>query len=301
MDADFITLFHFTRAENLSDIITNDRLKLMEAGRSNDPFEMNPTFEPPKDCSYSIERCLLSMKNSWPNIVEERSVPSLCFSANVSSILMWSHYAHAHTGVCLAFRFPVLKLTEHPEHLIVDIGDGKFAQLCPMLYPQKRVKASDYLHEKENKWIDYDYQGLYSRLACSKPVCWAYEKEFRMFLAGDNTRTICNSSMFTSQVLSKLTGVILGTRCRLTRREVETMLASSKRFKQNWHEKDVVRASLHSTRNEIKADNSLIYRDMPDEEYKKYASNRENILTSRDLLGCILIRKQIEQDAEQDE
>lgn len=289
MELDTITLYHYTKAENLPDIIAKGRMKLMEAGRSNDPFEMNPTFSLPcEGASLFLERNLLYMKNSWREFMEDRSVPSVCFSASISSLLMWSHYAQAHTGVCLAFRFPLIKATQYPELLLVDLGDGAYAQLSPIIYTSERIKASDHLRQNADNSISYDLMGLLAKLVCSKPKEWEYEKEFRMFLPCDKSRTYSYPAMFTSQLLSALTGVVLGNNCRFTLREVETMLASSKSYANDWDNMSVVRAKLHSEENLVKSDDACTFSDMNETEYMHYIHNRLK-LTSNGELGSALI------------
>ncbi|MBN1460109.1 MAG: DUF2971 domain-containing protein [Armatimonadetes bacterium] len=87
-----------------------------------------------------------------------------CFSAIADSLLMWSHYAGGHTGICLEFdtRFAPFShahqvtYSDMPSHSVVDIIGGKTGALEPMIL----TKAS----------------------------CWSYQREWRLFVS-DGGRT----------------------------------------------------------------------------------------------------------------
>jgi hypothetical protein len=84
-----------------------------------------------------------------------------CFSASENILLMWSHYAGRHTGVCLKFdiekdiiAFKAPYLVEYPEHL----------------------PRYDYF----GKSLKRPHSGIMQHLYAIKSRDWAYEKEIRI-------------------------------------------------------------------------------------------------------------------------
>ncbi len=83
--------------------------------------------------------------------------PMLCLSAVADNVLMWSHYAAEHSGVCLEF-------------------DGKcpiFEQATPVTYSSERVRINV---------IDNDYSSR--AVLLTKSLDWHYEQEWRLIEVG---------------------------------------------------------------------------------------------------------------------
>ena len=89
-----------------------------------------------------------------------------CFSAEYDHLLLWSHYAKSHTGVCIGFDmvelFYIIAQDSHPERLIrkVDYRD----ELLPFPYMKGRQEATI-------RWMT------------TKSKVWDYEKEIRIILS----------------------------------------------------------------------------------------------------------------------
>ncbi|MBK5497429.1 DUF2971 domain-containing protein [Peribacillus sp. TH14] len=88
-----------------------------------------------------------------------------CFSEEVNSILMWSHYAYNHTGICIEYN---LKQCEE--------NDVLTRCLHPVNYTNKLFDIADYIKKgKENlNTLFITYCGI------SKSMDWSYEKEWRL-------------------------------------------------------------------------------------------------------------------------
>jgi len=85
----------------------------------------------------------------------------LCFSRNWDNLLLWSHYAASHAGICLGF----------------DIPDDVFvANAIDVRYQPNLLKIRD------PKDLNPDFA---KRLLCTKHESWSYEQEVR-FLVGLN-------------------------------------------------------------------------------------------------------------------
>lgn len=91
-----------------------------------------------------------------------------CFSESKDEILMWSHYADYHRGICLEFEFP-----DMPENLF---------SLCKQVrycvdYP--KLDFSDFLEPGQDNTVNF-----INRMILTKSKSWEYEKEWRMVLPG---------------------------------------------------------------------------------------------------------------------
>ena len=100
-----------------------------------------------------------------------------CFSEDVRSILMWSHYADSHKGFALEYDFrPTLK------HPLPRVG------IYPVIYSDERFDASSFL-----TWALLTMMGIpaknpdmvaSTKAALYKSKLWEYEKEWRMIDPG---------------------------------------------------------------------------------------------------------------------
>ncbi|MFN7028418.1 MAG: DUF2971 domain-containing protein [Sphingopyxis sp.] len=106
-----------------------------------------------------------------------------CFSEIGDSLLMWSHYADQHSGVCLIFE----QLSEH-----------RVFFSFPVEYREDRPVAD------VAKLADSDHSFLRAS-ALTKAKCWEYEREHRMFM----TATPPGYQAFPRDAL---VGIILGAR-----------------------------------------------------------------------------------------
>lgn len=80
----------------------------------------------------------------------------LCLSELKDSILMWSHYADCHRGVCLVY----------------DTDNEFFVNAQPVRYQRERPRVNPVIHSDE-KMLD--------NAIFTKSDAWAYEKEWRIF------------------------------------------------------------------------------------------------------------------------
>lgn len=96
-----------------------------------------------------------------------------CFSEQINSILMWSHYASNHTGFALGYDFT----DEYNTHAL--------NSLFPVIYSNKRYDASEALRYlvaysagmKHNKLNDAFF---HIAVVLYKSLEWKYEKEWRI-------------------------------------------------------------------------------------------------------------------------
>jgi hypothetical protein len=89
-----------------------------------------------------------------------------CFSAEYDHILMWSHYAKSHSGVCIGFNlvelFHYIAQHSHPERMVRKV-----------IY-QDELKPVRYMEQRQEATI---------RWMTTKSKVWQYEKEIRITLS----------------------------------------------------------------------------------------------------------------------
>lgn len=152
--------------------------------------------------------------NMWKGM---RNNGIICFSETPRDILMWSHYASKHQGVCLQFD------TRIHGNWMRDCAAVYYSGVCPRL-----------------NWIEDDQSELFDRLVLTKSSHWKYEREWRMFF---NTPQISRLQSFPPNALRS---IIFGYQCPASRvREIELLLKSST------HETSLLQAIRNHTRFEI--------------------------------------------------
>jgi hypothetical protein len=125
----------------------------------------------------------------------------LCLSATATNVLLWSHYANGHTGICLEFR--------------TDVKGSIFTRAQPVTYSRKYPRLDlhtlvvDELFRNATSWM------------LTKSRDWAYEQEWRVldFKKGRGPRP------FPAKCL---TAVILG--CRISDKDRKKVMGWVRRF-----------------------------------------------------------------------
>lgn len=95
------------------------------------------------------------------NALYQSSVYAVCFTETNDNILMWSHYAQNHQGICIEYDFSTLEFTSK----ILN-------RLSPVKYTNKLFDMEDYPDKNPIEKT--------TLASLSKFDCWAYEKEWRI-------------------------------------------------------------------------------------------------------------------------
>lgn len=198
------------------DIIVGNRLWFSAAKAFNDPFDSFPYFSlESTDEQYEtylsriVNQCMpdaqpaerldalnLMRSQSRDDIaaaMQGANAPHLehlavcCLSAACDQILMWSHYANAHSGICL--RFSTRPYTQ-------DILDAAY----PVNYAQERAVVNRVTSTS-------DHEAVFQAMLV-KADFWAYEQEYRLFRPH-----LLSGSGHESFMPDRLDGVIFGARC----------------------------------------------------------------------------------------
>lgn len=138
----------------LEHIIPEQRMKVSQFSDLNDPFEL---------ASHDLGN--KSVREKVRAYIEEASnrLGLICFSDNWKSPVMWAHYSHKHTGVCLGF----------------DISDG---YVTSIQYLEARA-----LHHFDEKPLT-DSPQFIDQMLYHKAQEWSYEREIRAIVLLDGPR-----------------------------------------------------------------------------------------------------------------
>jgi len=107
--------------------------------------------------------------------INENVLPRVCcFSGTDESILMWSHYANEHKGICLRFRsFIDPANTDYVKYFLpLGISTQSVANI-----PFLKV---DYIDPNPVNIFDPDRNKKVVKFLCTKCPVWKYELEYRM-------------------------------------------------------------------------------------------------------------------------
>ena len=100
-----------------------------------------------------------------------------CFSEDVKSILMWSHYADSHKGFALEYDF------RPTQSIPLERG-----ALYPVIYSDERYDASLYITWQFLHVLGFHSKNpdisAFSKVALHKSSVWAYEREWRIIDPG---------------------------------------------------------------------------------------------------------------------
>ncbi|MES2015766.1 MAG: DUF2971 domain-containing protein [Pseudomonadota bacterium] len=152
----------------------------------NDPFEFLGA-----DLSDPKRRKIL--KDTKSELAQTKGL--LCFSENWNNPLLWGHYADKHKGICLGF--------DVSDHLLSKVAYVKER------FPNPAVMDLQYME----------------KLLLTKFDHWAYEAEYRSFVALENHIDGLFYSNFSQDL--KLKQVIVGDQSKITRIQLAEALGES--------------------------------------------------------------------------
>jgi hypothetical protein len=179
---DFLRLYYMTSAEFGISNIALGRIKVSRFSDLNDPFELMAI----KSEDVQISETTSKFKDEY-----DEHAGLLCFSANWTSPVLWSHYGSRHRGICLG----------------VDLKRTIAQKVC---YEDERI-----LTHREEIRGQLDEKLKYILLR-TKFVHWIYEEEYRMFVKLDDVLREGRLHFYEFSDNLRLTEVILGPQCSLS-------------------------------------------------------------------------------------
>ncbi len=146
---EYVRLYNLVRATDARSDISNQWIKVSRLSDVNDPFELLAlsVMDP------AVRAAVLDFK------AEENSQTALlCFSEDWTSLLMWSHYADKHRGVCLGFdvlRSAVTKLEYDDKRVRAELGKYKetFTLTDELRDVMRYTKCHEWKYEKERRQL----------------------------------------------------------------------------------------------------------------------------------------------------
>lgn len=187
--------YHLTSAEFGINNIALGRLKVARFSDLNDPFELLAVnFR--ENRTRNVVR---NFKNAY-----DSQTGLLCFSANWTDPVLWSHYGGRHSGVCLGFDLPR-------------------ASVQRVNYKDDRILAV--LSNNTNPLaLDEELQNI---LLCTKYEHWSYEQEIRRFVSLEKANREGRHYFWPFDQQTRLAEVILGPQCTLSVESVRKLVAAN--------------------------------------------------------------------------
>ena len=172
------------------------KLWLSQAGEFNDPFDCaflynhhsKEIYDRDTEYNLAVKEGLKQYDRDKESEKLQQKVFVACFSERNNSMLMWSHYAEQHTGLCVGYRlhelikkyniFPVIYNNQMPQ--ISDISNADEG----ILYKSILTKCEDWSYEKEWRIIDIDK----SKEGCNGKLI-SFEKPVSIYMGVRQGRT----------------------------------------------------------------------------------------------------------------
>lgn len=117
-------------------------------------------------------------------IAARRTVMSACFAGKSDDLVLWSHYANSHKGVCVGLRdcssTDIHKMKFNIEGCC-PYPDGSFdGSFLDGIFPVYKVNYSDSGIVEWNSFVD-NFK-IYMDAHRTKARCWEYEDEYRLIV-----------------------------------------------------------------------------------------------------------------------
>ncbi|QWF71862.1 DUF2971 domain-containing protein [Methylomonas paludis] len=189
-------LFHFTKKEFALLAIRDQRLKVAQIDKLNDPFEFRPYLHPDEN--------EIDMFNRFKQWVSERT-GILCFSRKSDNPVQWAHYGDSHQGVALEFC----------------VNDDN---VCEVKYSCEPVRIDLKKGRQDGGFLDKDYGDILLELATTKWEQWQYENEVRVFCPFNECQKVDDLWYESFGANMTLVGIVIGYNCHLTDEVIKSNL-----------------------------------------------------------------------------
>ena len=199
-------LYHYLETKWGLDDIRRRRLKISALDDMNDPYEWRAAYSSDERSQAGME----AARREW-----QQRYGLVCLSRSPNNILMWSHYADRHRGMCLGF--------DVPDGLAMPVDYGSQVHDSGSLTWGPTHGA--FRDDEGEKVIDRNLRAKYDG--------WRYEEEVRLFAGRDEVdeETGLYFALFgeadgieSGDRLLTLREVIAGVRFPFTRKVIEDAL-----------------------------------------------------------------------------
>lgn len=203
------------------------------------------------DLTNKYEECVnKAITNLKENV--KKNLKIICFSQNVYSLLMWSHYAENHRGFALAYDKEIIKSANRYNKSGMEVSEKTI--VSPVKYENERIDMTNYIHKYLNKYIfpgELDVtmipelpQKVLREFVLTKSLEWGYEQEVRVI-----PRTIdISKECPLNYIECKPKAIILGSCCNDTDKQRLIKIAHEKKMhifqayiedKVNWYKLNI--------------------------------------------------------------
>jgi hypothetical protein len=168
----FVRGYHLLPADHGINSIRLRRLKVARFSEVNDPFELLAlNFREQK--TRKLVRRFKQAQNSRTGL--------LCFSANWTNPVLWSHYADRHEGICLGFdlKCDSVQFVEYQDKRLLeelDDNDDPFAMPTALQDRLLRTKSHHWQYEEELR----RFVNLSATSADRGLLFWPFDEDMRL-------------------------------------------------------------------------------------------------------------------------
>ena len=194
-------VYHYLEAKWALDDLRRRRLKVSKIDDMNDPYECRSVCSDPADAQVALDKTAAELA---------RRFGSLCFSRSWKSVLMWSHYAEKHKGMCLGF----------------DVSD-EVAR--PIEYVPAPQNVENLMHAADEEFDSKRGLTVVELMLGAKYDGWSYEQEVREHVRLDERDEETGQYFIDFSELLVLKEVIAGARFPFTQGVIEQSLSGSDR------------------------------------------------------------------------
>ncbi len=220
---EILRLYHYIKAEYLTEFLSEGKLKLTDISRTNDPAEYLPTHlsESPADY-YMAKYVIESVRRDTPFLI-------LSCSRLMSSLSIWGNYGDSHQGVCLVFDIPYDHVFKNGRVIYTTFDSD--IRLLKVVYNIHRVfLRSQDLGWSKDKSGKPSWDKLYTPLAY-KGRDWWYENEYRLDFTNQLSSPeieVNDGLYFCRNIRKYCVGILLGINCKLQKKYVEKIISQEK-------------------------------------------------------------------------
>ena len=179
------------------DLIKNKQIHLQLPAKFNDPFECKMLF---KDENGQNDNEIYKLISHEMNLLHREHTLVNCLTNSPDNILMWSHYAAEHTGICMKFKMltnDIIKVDYEKEYPIYE-------------FAANNIYATEELSQEQ--CVKFGKISM-----ARKAISWKYEQEYRYIIPDKNNMT--NDDYFIPlKDFAEITEIICG--CRMEEEEI---------------------------------------------------------------------------------
>lgn len=135
----------------------------------------------------------------------QKSSSVACFSEDIESVLMWSHYADSHKGFALEYDNRNIKMecTKCEKRLNNECNQWTLGTIYPVIYTKERFDATEYASYYLKSILTHQFKqpdavipdiSVFIKAFLHKSLDWKYEKEWRMIF------NVCGCSDYSKRI-----------------------------------------------------------------------------------------------------